>query len=57
MLGPSGPYDILTNSCTTNCVQVLRAAGLEPPFWARTPQLLQLWFKLQGATLRPPVGP
>jgi RHS repeat-associated protein len=50
MLGPSGPYNILTNSCTTTCTTVLKEAGLRPPFWAKSPWLLQVWFKTLGAT-------
>jgi hypothetical protein len=29
--GPQGEYDIVNNSCTTHCAQVLRAGGAEVP--------------------------
>jgi RHS repeat-associated protein len=44
------PYHVINNSCTTNCADVLRAAGLDPPAWANTPDLLHNWFLSIGAT-------
>jgi RHS repeat-associated protein len=48
MTGRGEPYHILNNSCTTTCINVLNAAGLKPPWWARTPHLLDLWFRFKG---------
>jgi RHS repeat-associated protein len=47
-LEQTGSYSILTNSCTTMSREILQAGGLEPAWWARSPYLLQLWFRLQG---------
>ncbi|MCW2479355.1 RHS repeat domain-containing protein [Candidatus Symbiopectobacterium sp. NZEC135] len=44
-----GTYNILTNSCTTWARTVVRAAGLEPPLWAVTPDSLRWWARLSGA--------
>jgi RHS repeat-associated protein len=49
MLGPSGKYNILTNSCTTSTYPILQSSGLTIPIWARSPQLLRLWFTMAGA--------
>ncbi|CAA7616098.1 hypothetical protein MTBLM5_190026 [Magnetospirillum sp. LM-5] len=46
--GTLGNYSYLVNSCTTNAVDICRAAGLQPPTWACTPTLLWLWGKLMA---------
>lgn len=52
LIGPSGPYQLLRNNCTLSaCFPVLAAAGLKPPFWARTPSFLRLRFRWKGARL------
>ncbi|WP_199177680.1 hypothetical protein, partial [Erwinia sp. B116] len=47
-LGARGPYNIITNSCTTWAREVVRAAGLEPPLWAISPDSLQWFMRLSG---------
>lgn len=44
----TGPYHILTNSCTSNCRVILEAGGLKPPRWATTPHLLAIWSAVQS---------
>jgi RHS repeat-associated protein len=43
-----GPYSPFTNSCTTVTRELLQVGGMAPPFWARSPALLQFWFRMQG---------
>ncbi len=44
-----GKYHVLNNSCATVAGQVLEAAGHKPPWWARSPRLLERWFRHRGA--------
>jgi RHS repeat-associated protein len=44
-----GCYSATTNNCTTIAREILQAGGLKPPFWARSPALLQMWFQTRGA--------
>lgn len=57
--GDLGPYSVWWNSCTTVGRQFLSAAGLEPPWWARTPTWLSNWFSGEGGITfpLPPPGP
>lgn len=41
----ASPYGLLSNSCSSNVADVLNAAGLTPPLWAKTPILLHKWMK------------
>jgi hypothetical protein len=47
-VGEKGSYDFLSNSCTSTARDILKAGGLQPAFWARSPELLKVWFKMQG---------
>lgn len=47
-LGDTGSYNILNNSCASTAREILEAGGLKPAFWARSPELLKAWFKMQG---------
>lgn len=47
----SGRYNMLTNSCATVAASVLKAGGYKPPSWARSPVLLERWFRREGAEL------
>ena len=48
-LSSIGEYDVMLNSCSSNARNILQAGGMEVPFWARSPELLKLWFKMKGA--------
>ncbi|GAA1619603.1 RHS repeat-associated core domain-containing protein [Actinoplanes couchii] len=47
--GSLGPFNFLTNGCTSYARGVLRAAGLEPPVWALTATGIDFWLRTLGA--------
>ena len=47
-LSSVGDYDVLLNSCSIHARDILQAGGMDVPFWARSPELLKLWFKMKG---------
>ncbi|GAB2878963.1 RHS repeat domain-containing protein [Microbulbifer echini] len=40
----TGPYNLLNNSCTSAVCDILKAGGINPPWWAKTPSLIHKWF-------------
>ncbi|MCX2784665.1 RHS repeat-associated core domain-containing protein, partial [Microbulbifer thermotolerans] len=40
----TGPYNILSNSCTSAVCDILKAGGISPPWYSKTPYLLHKWF-------------
>lgn len=46
--GEAGSYDFINNSCVSTARNIPKAGGLAPAFWARSPELLKLWFQMQG---------
>jgi RHS repeat-associated protein len=40
----TGPYQLLSNSCTSTVADVLKAGGAKPAWWAKTPSLIYKWF-------------
>jgi RHS repeat-associated protein len=40
----TGPYKILSNSCTSTVADILKAGGTKPAWWAKTPSLIYNWF-------------
>lgn len=45
---PQGEFNALTNGCTSWARDVVRAAEVEPPMWARTATLLEFWIRTLG---------
>lgn len=41
-------YNIITNSCASNCKTVLGEVGINAPFYTVTPKMLQSYFKRIG---------
>jgi hypothetical protein len=40
----TGPYKLLSNSCTSTVADILEAGGTKPAWWAKTPSLIFKWF-------------
>ena len=47
--GSRGPFNFLTNGCTSYARDFMRAAGLQPPAWTLTATGLDFWMRTLGA--------